>query len=389
MIRPFSCAVAGAVLLVAANSSGTPSHPESAAPSAEAGPILVGEVAALSGSETNYGQSVDHGIQLAFEQINARGGVKGRPISLRAEDDQSQPGEAANAIKLLINTEHVVAVLGDVTSTLSLAIAPVAQENSVPLITPSSTSVKVTKTGDYVFRTCFTDPFQGQAMARFARDTLKLSKVAILRDAASEYSMGLADAFAQTFKEAGGQIVDDESYHKGDLDFRPKLTKIKAADPQAIFVPGYDNDVGFIARQARGLGIPSSVPLLGGDGWDSAGLADVGGVALDGSYFTNHYSADDMDPRVQAFVTAYEKRYGAKPDALAAMGYDAAGILANALGRATSLSGPALRDAIARTTDFPGVTGIITINGERNAATPAVILKVNHGKYQFVARVNP
>lgn len=388
MVRRISIAVAGAVLLVAPGSKATPPVSKTA-PSSESGPILVGEVGALSGSETNYGQSMDHGIQLAFEQINARGGVKGRQLSLRAEDDESRPEEAVSNIKSLISNEHVVAVLGDVTSTLSLAIAPVAQENGLPMITPSSTSVKVTKVGDDVFRTCFTDPFQGQAMARFAKDTLKLTRVAVLRDAASDYSMGLADAFAQTFKDAGGQIVDDEAYHKGDLDFRPKLTKIKAAAPQAIFVPGYDNDVGFIARQAREAGIPTSVPLLGGDGWDSANLSDVGGAALEGSYFTNHYSADDMDPRVQAFVTAYEKRFGAKPDALAAMGYDAAGILANAMRRAANLSGPVLRDAIAATTDFPGVTGIITINAERNAATPAVVLKINHGKYQFVARVNP
>jgi branched-chain amino acid transport system substrate-binding protein len=380
MIRRLSCAIVGTVLFVSAASKASPS---------ETGPIVVGEVAALSGSETNYGQSTDHGIQLAFEQINAKGGVKGRRLSLRAEDDQSKPDEAVESIKLLINREHVAAVLGDVTSTLSLAIAPVAQENGVPMITPSSTSTKVTKVGNQVFRTCFTDSFQGQAMARFARDTLKLGKVAVLRDAASEYSMGLADAFVQTFKDAGGQIVDDESYHKGDLDFRPKLSKIKAAAPQALFVPGYDNDVAFIARQAREIGISTSVPMLGGDGWDSMSLTDVGGNALDGSYFTNHYSVDDMDPRVQAFVTAYEKRFGSKPDALAAMGYDAAGILANSMARAPNLSGAALRDAIAATTDFPGVTGNITINGERNAATPAVVLKINHGKYQFVARVNP
>jgi branched-chain amino acid transport system substrate-binding protein len=379
----YSCALAGAaVLLVAA------AKPQSSA-TAESGPILIGEVSPLSGSEANYGQSVDHGIQLAVEQINAKGGIKGRKLSLRTEDDQSRADVAANVMKSLVSQEHVAAVLGDVTSTLSLAIAPIAQENGVPMITPSSTNAKITKIGDDIFRTCFTDSFQGGAMARFARDTLKLSQIAILRDAASEYSVGLADAFVEAFKAAGGQIVDDEAYHKGDLDFRPKWSRIKVARPQAVFVPGYDNDVAFIARQAHEIGIPASVPLLGGDGWDSSGLLEVGGTALDGSYFSNHYSADDTDPRVQAFVSAYEKRFGAKPDALAAMGYDAAGVLAGALERAANPSGPALRDAIAATRNFPGVTGKITINADRNGATPAVVLKISHGTYQFVARVNP
>jgi branched-chain amino acid transport system substrate-binding protein len=255
------------------------------------------------------------------------------------------------------------------------------------MITPSSTNAKVTQVGNYIFRSCFTDSLQGRVLARFARTTLKATKVAIVRDAASEYSMGLADTFVETFKAAGGEIVAHETYHKGDLDFRGKLAKIKAAGPQAIFVPGYDNDVAFIARQAREIGIPKDVPLLGGDGWDSAELMEVGGGALDDSYFSNHYSADDKDARVQSFVKAYEKRFGVQPDASAAMGYDAATVLTTAMETAADLTGPTLRDAIAATKDLPGVTGSITINSDRSGG--AVVLKVKHRKYEFVARVNP
>lgn len=387
MIRRFFCAMGAMVLLVAAKGTEAPAPTPTNGTPSESGPIVVGAVAPLSGSEANYGQSVDHGIQLAIEQVNARGGVHGRQISLRTADDQSHADEAAKVVQSLIDSEHVVAVLGDVTTTLSLAVAPIAQAKGVPMITPSSTNAKVTAVGNYIFRSCFTDSFQGRALARFARDTLKANKVAIIRDGASEYSMGLASTFNETFKAAGGEIVAHETYRKGELDFRKMLAKIKAANPQAIFIPGYDNDVAFIARQARELGIPKSVPLLGGDGWDSAELMEVGGVALDGSYFSNHYSADDTNPLVQTFVKAYEKRFGTKPDASAAMGYDAAGLLANAMGRAANLSGPTLRDAIAATTDFPGVTGNITISSDRTGG--AVVLKVNHRKFEFVSRVTP
>jgi branched-chain amino acid transport system substrate-binding protein len=383
-----------AALAVAACKNETPPPPPGAAPAmmapaAATGPIVVGEVGSMTGTEATFGTSTDRGVQLAFEEVNARGGIKGRQLKLKAEDDQSRPEEAANAIKSLINRDHVVAVLGEVASTISLAMAPVAQEKKVPMVSPSSTNLKVTKVGDYIFRVCFIDPFQGQVMAHFTKDTLKINKVAILRDTASDYSVGLADAFIQTFKEAGGQVVVDEAYHKGDVDFRAQLTKIKSAGPEAIFVPGYYNDVGLVAKQARELGIPQSVPLLGGDGWDSPALTQLGGPALDGSYFSNHYSVDDKDKRVVDFVAAFEKRFGMKPDGLAAMGYDAAAILANALGRATDLSGPSIRDALASTKDFQGVTGVITINPERNAVKPAVVLKIDQGKYQFVTRVNP
>ena len=343
----------------------------------------------MTGTEATFGLSTDKGIQLAFDEVNARGGVKGRKLQVKSEDDQSRPEDAVNAIKSLINRDHVVAVLGEVASTISLAMAPVAQESKIPMVSPSSTNIKVTKVGDYIFRVCFIDPFQGQVMAHFAKDNLKMTKIAILRDTASDYSMGLADAFIDTFKKASGQITVDEAYHKGDVDFRAQLTKIKSSSPQAIFVPGYYNDIGLIAEQKKELGFSADVPLLGGDGWDSPALTELGGPALDGSYFSNHYSVDDKEPRVQAFVAAYQKRFGVKPDGLAAMGYDGAEILADAMGRAKDLSGPAIRDAIASTKDYPGVTGVITINAERNAVKPAVVLKIDQGKYQFVTRVQP
>jgi len=361
------------------------------APAPSGDKILVGHVGSMTGSEATFGQSTDNGIKLAIEQWNAKGGVKGKAITLRTYDSQGKPEEAAVAATRLIVNDKVNLLLGEVASSRSLAMAPVADANGTPMITPSSTNPRVTKDKDkvrpYVFRVCFIDPFQGTVMAKFAREKLKIDKVAILRDVGNDYSMGLADYFLAKFKELGGTVVDDQSYKAGDQDFKAQLTAIKNKNPQAVYVPGYYTDVALIARQARELGMKQ--PLLGGDGWDSAKLYEIGGKAIDGSFYSNHYSPDDPSPRIQEFVKAYQVRFGSVPDGLAAQGYDAAMVGFDAMNRAADGSGAAVRDAIAATKGYPGVTGIITIDQNHDAVKPAVVLEVKDGKSVFVSTVNP
>jgi branched-chain amino acid transport system substrate-binding protein len=350
--------------------------------------ILIGEVGSMTGAEATFGQSTDKGIRLAIDEINAAGGVKGKKLRVKLIDDQGKPEDAAGAVKALIGRDKIVALLGEVATSNSLAMAPEAQRAHVPMISPSSTGISLTQKGDYIFRVCFIDPFQGQVMAKFAKNTLPATKVAVLRDTASAYSVGLADSFAKAFTGIGGQVLLDEAYQKGQVDFRSQLTKIKAVSPDAIFVPGYYNDVGLIAKQARELGI--SAPLLGGDGWDSPKLFEIGGAAIEGSFYSDHYSVEDPGRRVRAFVEAFQKKFaGEKPDAMSALSYDATKILAAAMRQAPDLSGPALRDAIAATKGYEGITGVITLDGNRNAVKPAAVLKVKGGKSEFVTWVAP
>ena len=349
--------------------------------------IVIGEYGSLTGTTATFGQSTDNGIRLAFDEINAAGGLLGKPVKVLVEDDRSQPEEATTAVTKLINQSHVVAVLGEVSSSRSLAAAPICQSNKVPMVSPSSTNPRVTQVGDYIFRVCFIDPFQAPVMAKFAAKTLKVKKVAILTDVRNDYSIGLQTFFRQNFKSLGGEIVAEQSYSEGDSDFRAQLTQIKATNPEAIYVPGYYTEVATIARQARELGI--TVPLLGGDGWDSPKLFEIGGEALDGCYISNHYSVDDPAPAIQKFVADYKKKYNQVPDALAALGYDAAKILADAIRRAGSTDGEKIRDALKTVKNFVGVTGTITINADRNAVKPAVVLKIDKGKFHYVETVNP
>ena len=349
--------------------------------------IVVGEYGSLTGTTATFGQSTDNGIKLAFDEINAAGGVLGKKLRVIVEDDRSQPEEAATAVTKLINQNHVVAVLGEVSSSRSLAAAPICQSNKIPMISPSSTNPRVTQIGDYIFRVCFIDPFQGLVMAKFAANSLKLKRVAILVDVRNDYSVGLQTFFRQNFRQLGGEIVAEQSYSEGDSDFKAQLTQIKAANPEAIYVPGYYTEVATIARQSRELGM--TVPLLGGDGWDSPRLFEIGGDALNGCYLSNHYSVDDPSPAIQKFVGDYRSRYKQVPDALAALGYDAARILADAITRAGSTGSDKIRDALAATKDFPGVTGKISINAERNAIKPAVILRIENGKFVYVETVSP
>ncbi len=348
--------------------------------------IVVGEFASLTGGSASFGQSSHKGTALAIDEINAAGGVLGKKIKLITEDDQSLAGQPATIVRKLISQDKVVAVLGEVASSKSMEAAPICQENKIPMISPASTNPKVTEMGNYIFRVCFIDPFQGTVMAKFA-NSKGWKKIAVLTDVKQDYSVGLAEFFVKGVAAAGGEIVKEQKYSTGDKDFKAQLTSIKAVKPDAIFVPGYYGEVALIARQARQLGI--KVPLLGGDGWVGDSLLKVGGNSLDGCFFSCHFSAEDKAPAVQNFVEKYKAKYGAEPDDMAALGYDSAEILVAAMKKAGATAGDKLRDAIAVMKDYPGVTGKITLDEHRNAEKPAVILGIGEGKFHFVETVAP
>ena len=359
-------------------------------PAASSSPeIVIGHFASMTGSEATFGQSTDNGIKLAVDEINAAGGINGKQIRLITYDDKGDAREAGTAVTRLTTKDGVVAVLGEVASGLSLAGAPVCQESGVPMVTPSSTNPKVTKIGDMIFRVCFIDPFQGSVCAKFASEHagLKAGKAAILTDQASPYSVGLQEEFQKAFEKLGGKVVTKQTYQAGDQDFSAQLTAIRSSEPDVVFVPGYYTDVGNVALQARKLGL--TTPLLGGDGWDSSKLGEIAGSAIDGCFYSNHYSQEDPNPRVQEFIKKYYERHKQTPDGLAALGYDAARILFAAMKRAKSLDGKALAADLAQTTNFEGVTGNISIDGDRNAVKSAVILEMKDGKPKYVTTIQP
>jgi branched-chain amino acid transport system substrate-binding protein len=303
------------------------------APSADT--ITIGEFASLTGNQATFGQSAHNGLKLAVEEINKKGGVLGKKLVLLTEDDQSKSEEAATVVQKLINRDKVVAIIGEVASSNTLAAAPICQHERVPLVSPASTNPKVTQTGDYIFRVCYIDPFQGTANAKFAFTTLNARRVAVLVDSRNDYSVGLAKFFDETFTLFGGQVVAEKAYSNGDKDFNAQLTALKASNPEALFIPGYYSDINLIAIQARALGI--TVPLFGGDGWDSPEL--VGGKgkdALEGCFFTTHCSMEDTSAMIQNFVKAYKAANNATPDAIAALAYDAGNIVAAAIQRSNS-----------------------------------------------------
>jgi branched-chain amino acid transport system substrate-binding protein len=348
--------------------------------------IVVGEYASLTGASASFGQSSHKGTVLAVEEINAAGGVLGKKIKLITEDDQSLAGQPATIVRKLIAQDKAVAILGEVASSKSLEAAPICQQSKIPMISPASTNPKVTEVGDYIFRICFIDPFQGTVGAKFALQK-GWKRVAVLRDVKQDYSVGLAHFFIEGMRAHGGEIVKEQSYSTGDKDFKAQLTSIKAAKPDAIFVPGYYGEVALIAKQARQLGI--KVALLGGDGWVGESLIPVGGKALEGCYFSAHFSADADVPAVKNFVAKYKAKYGGVPDDMAALGYDSAKILAAAIERAGTTEPAKLRDAIAATKDYAGVTGQITLDAARNARKPAVILTIAGGAFKYVETVQP
>jgi branched-chain amino acid transport system substrate-binding protein len=347
--------------------------------------IPIGFFGALTGPQATFAQSGRNGARLAFDEINAAGGVLGERIALKVEDDRNEPSEAASVVSKLITRDRVVALIGENASSRTLAAAPVAQSYKVPMVSPSSSNLEVTKKGDYIFRVCFTDPVQGRILAGFARRRLNAKTAALLVDSRSDYSVGLADAFRRDFTAAGGRVVADLKYTEGDSDFSAQLTAIQPVKPDVLFVPGYYTDAGLIARQARALGLTAT--LVGGDGFDSSKLTEIGGDAVEGAHFSNHYSPEDPLPEVRRFVDAYSKRFGSVPDSIAATSYDAARLIADAIRRAGSTEGKRVRDALASTTDFRGVTGTISFDADRNPVKGAVILKVEKGKFRYVASV--
>ena len=349
--------------------------------------IKVGEYASLTGTEASFGQSSHEGTQLAVDEINASGGLLGKQIKLIVEDDQSKAGEPATIVRKLISRDNVVAVLGEVASGRSMEAGPICQQAKIPMISPSSTNPKVTEIGDYIFRVCFIDPFQGKVMAAFAKNTLKLKKLAMLTDVKSAYSVGLAQFFKEQFLRDGGTLVAEEKYTGGDKDFSAQLTAIKASSPEGIFVPGYYTEAGLICLSARRLGL--NIPIFGGDGWESPKLIEIGGKAVEGTYYSTHYSPEDESPAVQGFVKKFRARFKEVPDAMAALGYDSAMVLADAIKRANSTEGSKVRDAIAATKDFQGVTTKTTIDANRNATKPAVIITVKDGQFKYVDKVAP
>lgn len=352
------------------------------------GPIKIGHFAAMTGLQANFGQSGDKGARLAIEEINSNGGVLGRQVQLITEDDRSISTEARTAVLKLIQQDQVVALIGEVASSNSLAAAPEAQKAQIPMVSPASTNPEVTQKGDYIFRICYLDSFQGQAMGKFGFESLGKRTAAIFIDVKSAYSVGLAQYCKESFTSLGGQIVGEEAYSAGDIDFKPQLTKIKRGNPDILFVPGYYGEVGLIARQVRELGM--TAVLIGGDGWDSPKTIEVGGASIEGSYFANHYAEDDSTPVIQNFISKFKAKHkGEVPDAMAVLGYDTARLVCDAIQRAGSTNGPAIREALAATKDFPGVSGSITINSERNASKSLVMLKIEGGRLHLAGRVDP
>ncbi len=356
--------------------------------------IKIGVVDELTGNTASFGTAAANGAKLAFKEINAKGGVLGKQIQIVVADNKGEPSESANAMTKVITQDKVVAVTGFTTSSNGIAASTVAEANQIPFVAAATTNPKVTvdeKTGKvkpYTFRVCFIDPFQGTVGANFALNTLKAKKVAIMVDNSSDYSKGLAQFFKDAFTKGGGEIVAEEAYLQKDQDFKTILTKIKALNPDMIYLPGYYEEVGKIVKQARELDI--NVPFVGGDGWDSPKLPEIAGAAaLNNTFFTNHYSVEDTSPQSKAFVDAYKNEYGQVPDAMAVLGYDAAYVLVDAIKRANSTEPAKIREALAATKGFKGAAGELTLNETHDAVKGAVIIEFKDGKQTYKGTVNP
>ena len=378
--RPFIQLIASVLVTTTAllTSSGCNRKPDT---------IKLGEFASMTGKEAVFGQNVNKGTLLAIEESNAAGGVLGRTLELITEDDQSKPGESATVVKKLISRDKVVVILGEITSGRTLEAAPIAQAAKIPLISPGATNVEVTAKGNYIFRICFIDDFQGTVMAKFARETLKLKRVAILSSVSSAQSVGLAKYFRERFTSASTAIAAEQKYSEGEKDFRAQLTAIKAAGADGIFVPGYYAEAALICKQARDLGL--TIPLLGVDGWESPDLLAIAGAAAEGCYLSTHFSPESKAPVVVAFNERYQKRWGLSANALSVLGYDATMLAIDAIRRAGSTDGAKIRDALAATKDYPAVTGAITFDTNRNPTKNAVVLTVKNGTFTFVQDVSP
>jgi branched-chain amino acid transport system substrate-binding protein len=356
------------------------------------GTIKIGANLELSGGVASYGQSAKEGIELAIEEINKEG-IDGKKLELVTVDNKSDAAEATNGALKLATQDKVVAMIGAATSTNTLAQVQIAQDNKIPLITPTATNATITnkdgKLNDFVFRTCFIDPFQGTVAANFATNDLKVKSAAVLIDSSSDYSKGLADSFKKNFTANGGKIVKEEAYIAKDTDFRATLTNIKSANPDYIFVPGFYEEVGLIIKQAREIGL--NVPIMGGDGWDSPKLVEIAGAqTLNNTFITNHYSSGDSDKKVQDFVAAFKAKYdGKSPDAFTALGYDTVYFLADAINRAGSSDSAKIQKALEETDGLELVSGKVKLDKNHDPIKAAVILEYQNGEQQFKTKINP
>ena len=348
-------------------------------------PLKIGALVPLTGTEASFGHSTRQGYELAVAERNAKGGVLGRRIRLVLADDQGSPVEGAAACAQLISAERVAAILGPAMSSVALASAPIAQAEQVPMVTPTASNPKVTEMGDYIFRTCFTDTFQGALGADFAWDDLLARRAACLCDGANDYSRGLADCFQATFAARGGQ-TRFESHAPGARDFRAQVARLLVLKPDVLYLPGFVQEVALIAREARKQGYHG--PLLGGDGWESARLSELGGAAVEQGFYTTHCSREDPHPRVQAYVQNFQARYQTLPDALSILAYDAACVLLDAISRAGAADGPAVQQALTRT-DFQAVSGPVRFDAHRNPQKSATIMQIRNGRPIYRATVAP
>jgi len=398
-IRRLTLAGALAVTMALAGCGGNASKDE----------LVIGEYGSLTGGDATFGQSTKAGVEVALDELIAQkqGKIGGMSVRVVVEDDQGRPEEAASVVQKLVNQDRVIAVVGEVASSRSLAGGPICQKNEVPMISPSSTNPGVTQIGDFIFRMCYLDDFQGQVMARFTAQNLGLKQVAMLKDVKNDYSVALAQFFTDEFVKQGGTVLIEQSYQSGDPDFRAPLTAIKAKRPQAIIVPGYYTEAGLIGRQARELGL--GMPIIGGDGWESEKLLEIGGEAMNGCYYANHWSLDQANPRLQAFLAAYRAKFKGDPDAIGGLAYDAATVLFRCLeklaaedratfgGLGSSKAGTEarkaatrkLRDLIAATAGYEGATGTITLDENRNPKKPIVVIAVKDGKKVFETSIAP
>jgi branched-chain amino acid transport system substrate-binding protein len=348
--------------------------------------IRIGGVGPMTGEAATFGLSTKNGYDMAVAETNAKGGLLGKQVKLVFADDKGDPAEGATVFTKLIEQDKVSAIIGTVMSKVCLAGAPIAQGAKIPNIVTTATNPKITEVGNYIYRASFIDPFQGTVGAKFAFNELKAKKAACLFDVGNDYTKGLSEYFKAKFTELGGQVVGYEGHATGTTDFKAQLTKVLAANPDVLYVSDYYNDVVLIAKQARELGFKG--PMLGGDGWDSPKLIEIGGSAVEGCFFTNHYSPDDVSPVVQEFVKAYKAKYSSVPDAYATLAYVATEIMFDAITRAGSTDGPAIQAAMDKT-NYQGVTGLIKFDEHRNPVKSAVIIEIKGGKQVYKATVNP
>ena len=384
----FRKAAAGVLCLAtAASLTACNSGNQSSGGTASGGTIKIGVITPLTGANSSFGQSAKKGVQLLEEETNKAGGINGQKVQFLIQDDESKPTSSVTVAQKFINSDKVCAIVGPLTSTCANSVAPICQQDGIPMVTGTGTNINITKAGDFIFRTCFIDPFQGQVMAKFASDDLHAKKAAVLYNIGDDYSKGLAQAFIDSFTSKGGTICEKETYNTGDKDFNAQLTKIAPTNPDVLFLPEYYGDVAVIAREARSMNIKAA--MLGGDGWDSSDLFKIGGDAVNGNYFSNHYAADDTAKEVVDFIKAFKAKYNNEvPDAMAALNYDAAKVLLQSIQKAGSTNAAKIQAAL-KNYDGTVVSGHIKFNANRDAVKSAVIIKTEDGQEKFFKKVQP